>query len=333
MSVENLTIIEATDKHSEIWAEIFIEGIKGFRGMMRYLSRLRITKTDVAMSFLEDIKIKKKEEQFLIALLNEKPVGIIRFDQYFIPDAVKILSHFPLVHPRYQRKGIGKALVKEGVVRALKQGFQEIWSECWALNQREIQIYEGFYNAIGFNSKSSRYEMCCFLEDTEELEIPEIANLTIKTSNTLNNDIVLAISKAYAQSEDILHSLEKLDDEENTKGFLTLTYNTFLSLGFIVNFTTAYIDGVLCGGLMTATTNEKGMILEVGILPEFRGKKIAKMMISNYINDLAKKDVKEIILGVDKNNKQAIQLYEKLNFKITWFGKVMLLEDKEKLGI
>jgi ribosomal protein S18 acetylase RimI-like enzyme len=43
--------------------------------------------------------------------------------------------------------------------------------------------------------------------------------------------------------------------------------------------------------------------------------------------------VKEIILGVDSENLPAIKLYEKLGFEKTWFGVLMLLEEKEKLGI
>ena len=84
---------------------------------------------------------------------------------------------------------------------------------------------------------------------------------------------------------------------------------------------------------MTATSRKKGMILEIGVIPKYRKLKIAQNLITNYIIQMKNQGIKEIVLGVDHENVPAINLYEKLGFKKTWFGVLMLLEDKEKLGL
>ena len=75
------------------------------------------------------------------------------------------------------------------------------------------------------------------------------------------------------------------------------------------------------------------MILEIGVLPEYRGKQIAWHMISQYISKMKKQRIDEVVLGVAESNIPAIKLYEKLGFQQRWFGHLMLLVDKTKLGL
>ena len=107
----DLQIFSASEEHADDWTVIFLKGMKSCRWMKRYLNRQNITKYDVKMSFLEDLKTKTSDEQLLIGYVDDFPAGIIRFDSYFIAGTSKIISHFPLLHPRYQRKGIGNCII------------------------------------------------------------------------------------------------------------------------------------------------------------------------------------------------------------------------------
>jgi len=329
----NVQIFSATEDHADDWTEIFLKGMKSCRWMKKYLNRLNITEYDVKMSFLEDLKTKTLDEQLLIAYVDGFPAGIIRFDSYFISGANKIISHFPLLHPRYQRKGIGKELVKKGIIIAYENGIKEIWAESWALNKKEINSYRSFFEKIGFESKSYRLEMNCStsLFSAEKNEVRN--DIEIFPSNEISTEMINIISQAYSNSKDLLHEIENLGDPAVTESFLNRTKEIFESLGFEVNCLIAKYKDNLCAGLLTATTKNKGMILEIGVLPEYRGKRIAWHMINQYISKTKKQRISEVVLGVDENNAPAIKLYEKLGFQRTWFGHLMLLVDKTKLGL
>ena len=330
---QKLTILHATEDHASDWSDVFLEGLKRYRWMMRYLKTQNITRYDVVQSFLQDIRNLTQAEQLLIAYIKDKPVGIIRFDNYFIPSATKILSHFPLIIPRYQRKGIGTALVQKGILNAYERGFEDVWAECWSLHQREISTYEDFYNKIGFKTISNRFEMNCQLKNYNPIILEDSENIKTISSDEITDEFVEAISLSYAESKDALHSFENLGEKEIAKKFLIQTKKSFDSLGFMIDCKLIKCNDQICGGMMTATSNIRGMVLEIGILPSFRGKKIAKKVISDYLNQLKEKQLFEVILGVDAMNEPAINLYEKLNFSKTWKGCLMFLDDKKKINI
>lgn len=326
-------IVPLTSKLAEDWAEVFLEGMKNCQWTMKYLLKQKITKYDVTLSIIEDINSRSAQEQFLIAYYQGIPAGIIRLDSYYIPNSNKILSHFPLIKNRFQRKGIGKTLVKEGIKNT--QGIEEksIWHESWSLNQKEIDEYEAFYEKIGFKTKSNRMEMACNLESVPKKQLKKQFRIKEEISNIISDEFITLISESYKKSKDRLHQIENLGNYEIAKGFLQKTETSFDTTGFNVEYRTAYLSDQQCGGLMTATEKEKGMILEIGVLPEFRAQNIATALITNYLKEMKGKEVKEISLGVDKENIPAIKLYEKFNFKPTWQGKIMKLENWEKLGL
>lgn len=329
----NLQIFSASEEHADDWTEIFLKGMKSCRWMKKYLIRQNITEYDIKMSYLQDLKTKTTDEQLLIAYVDDFPAGIIRFDSYFIPGASKIISHFPLLHPRYQRKGIGKELVKKGILTAYENGSKDIWSESWAQNKKEINSYRSFFEKIGFESKSHRLEMSCSTSSFNEKKNEIRNDIEIISSNEISTEMIDLISQAYSNSEDILHEIENLGDPVIAKSFLNKTKESFESLGFEVNCLIAKYRNSLCAGLLTATVKNRGMILEIGVLPEYRGKRIAWHMIRQYISRMKKQRISEVVLGVDEHNIPAIKLYEKLGFQETWFGHLMLLVDKTKLGL
>lgn len=331
--IPNLRIITVTEEHADDWTEIFLLGIKSCRWMRKYFARQNISEYDVKLSLLQDLKTKSEDEILLIAYDGEYPIGIIRFDSYYIPGASKIISHFPLIHPRYQKKGVGRALVKKGSILAMDKGNKDIWSECWALNKREISNYQQFYEKIGFESKSFRLEMSCNVYSFDEKKCETREDIEILISNEITDDFVELISKSYSDSSDILHTIEDLGNTKIANAFLNRTKKTFEALGFRVDCVIAKYRGNLSAGLLTATAKNKGMILEIGVLPNYRGKRIAWHLISKYIVKMKKQKIGEVVLGVDENNFPAVNLYRKLGFNQSWFGHLLLLVDKAKLGL
>jgi ribosomal protein S18 acetylase RimI-like enzyme len=300
--------------------------MNSFRWMSKYLKSQNITDIDVSLSFTEDLEKRSIGEEFLIAYVYDNPAGIIRFEEYWISKALKILSHFPLVVPKYHRKGIGTALVKEVIALAKKEGYKNIWAECWSKEKREIALYKKFYEKNDFEFKSNRLEMSCNLEDWKLSSNDEMIELEIESHYELNNNFITALSNSYAKSEDRLHIIEKLGNKKICRDFLEKTKLIFEKTGFKIKFLTAKYKGEICAALMIASSSIKGIVLEIGVIPKFRKKGIAKQMITNFLNQMKRIKAKEVILGVDLDNKPAINLYEKLGFKKTWFGIMLLLE-------
>lgn len=332
-NLEEIEISEVNSKITSDWTRVFLKGMTSFRWMNRYIKSQDISELDVEISIEQDLMNKSRNEQFLIAYYENLPIGIIRAAEYWLTNSFIIPSHFPLVIPRFQRKGIGKLLVNKVIQNALLKGYKEIWAETWSKDKREILVFQSFYEKIGFRTKSNRSEMICNLENYEIENNRYKLSLEIITDDKINDSIIEAISKSYAKSKDKLHKIERLGDFNICKDFLKKLKTTFEQLGFELKYITAKSSGNLCAGMITATSKIKGMVLEVGVLPKFRKKGIGLKLVTDYMNNLKKEELNEVILAVDKENLPAIELYQKLGFKHNWHGIIFLLENKHKLDI
>ncbi len=330
---DDVEILNATSDHATDWSKTFLTAMNSCRWMSRFIKDQNISELDVSISFSQDIRKELKTDRFLIAYYAKKPVGILRMDEYWVPKAVRIISHFPLVIPKFQRKGIGKLLVKTGVQQAQSEGFVDVWSECWSKDMREIKLYRTFYEKIGFTKKSNRLEMICFTKAFNEDHITEIKGLKISKSDEITDELVQAISQSYAKSKDKLHVIENLNNPKITESFLKKTRQSFLEIGFKIDCVVVKYNKKLCAGLLTATSKNRGMILEIGVIPEFRKLKIAQYLVELYLYTMKSQQINEVVLGVDEENIPAINLYEKLGFSKSWNGMLMLLEDKNKIGL
>jgi len=331
----DITIYPASEEQAYQWADIFLESLRKCKWMSNYLKLRNITRFDVALSLLEDItnkkKNKKKGEQFFIANFHDEPAGIIRIYDYWTPGAIKILSHFPLVKPKFQRKGIGRALVKHCIEWAYKNNYKEIWVESWSKDQKEIDTYESFFEILGFVSKSDRLEMNCQLAKKNFNSSSLENDLIFEEVQGISEEIIEVISTAYAVSNDKLHIIENLGNPEMTRRFLMKVEDSFIEAGFTVESSIIRKNGKLCAGMVSGIRGKRGMIMEVGVNPEFRGQKIGQRFIGNYLKQMKSQGVEEVVLGVDKDNTPAVKLYQKLGFKKTWLGSIMLFENKDKL--
>ncbi|MHA1125018.1 MAG: GNAT family N-acetyltransferase [Candidatus Heimdallarchaeota archaeon] len=328
----DFTITSPSEEDAYQWADIFLEAMQNCKWMSGHLKSRNITRFDVALSFLEDLTSKQKSgEQFFIATYRDEPAGIIRIYDYWTPGAIKILSHFPLVIPKFQQKGIGKALVKRCIDWAYKNKYKEIWAEIWSKDQKEIAAYEDFFEKLGFVGKSDRLELNCQLAKLKINTISLEDDLILEKTQGISEEIIEVISKAYAVSNDKLHKIEKLGDPEIARKFLTKVQTSFAEAAYTVESSVIRKNGILCAGMVSGVLGKRGMIMEVGVNPDFRGQKIGQRFISNYLSQMKSEGIEEVALGVDKDNTPAVKLYQKLGFKKSWLGSIMLFENKDKL--
>lgn len=62
-------------------------------------------------------------------------------------------------------------------------------------------------------------------------------------------------------------------------------------------------------------TDSIGYIIQVGVIPEWRGKGIAAVLTCKCLEDLRRDGMKSVTLHVNQNNPGAIDLYERLGFE------------------
>ncbi|MBS7648340.1 MAG: GNAT family N-acetyltransferase [Candidatus Bathyarchaeia archaeon] len=81
----------------------------------------------------------------------------------------------------------------------------------------------------------------------------------------------------------------------------------------IVGFTFATISREFP---LDATEHAIGTINDVYVLPEYRGRGIGKRMVAECLGKIKARGIKNVRLSVLAENKAAIKLYKRLNFKI-----------------
>ncbi|NHJ46686.1 MAG: GNAT family N-acetyltransferase [Asgard group archaeon] len=322
---EKLSIVDVTADNASDWSKVFLKSMTSFRWMNRYIKSLNISELDVKISLEQDL-VKNKDELFVMAYYDNLPVGIIRASEYWLAEAHLIPSHYPLILPRFQRKGIGEILVKEIIKRTKLKSDKEIWTETWTKDKRELHIYELFYEKIGFNLISNRSEMSCLLANYKNNDAIKTPDVKITIENNLTNEFVIALSDSYSDSIDELHKIEKIGNKKICSKYIKKLSQTFQKMGYNLQYHIVTFSEKPCAALLTATSSSKGIIMEIGVIPEYRKKNIGKMLLSRYLTDLKKEKVPEVVLAVDLNNNPAINLYLKLGFKHNWFGKMFLLK-------
>ena len=76
----------------------------------------------------------------------------------------------------------------------------------------------------------------------------------------------------------------------------------------------AYCDNVFAGLFVGFTASDTGEVLSVAVSPEFRGKGIAKALLSEFFS-LIPDETETIALEVRQSNTAAISLYESFGFE------------------
>lgn len=89
-----------------------------------------------------------------------------------------------------------------------------------------------------------------------------------------------------------------LSDEQNN---ITITYEK---------------DGRLVGYALGNHIVDEGELFRIGVLPEFRGQKIADILMTNFLSEQRKNGAEKVFLEVRSKNTPAVSLYEKFGFEV-----------------
>ena len=85
------------------------------------------------------------------------------------------------------------------------------------------------------------------------------------------------------------------------------------------NPTTCFIaeeDGKIVGVIMAGNDGRRGYIYHTAVLPEFRGKQVAKTLVENAMAALEKEGITKVALVVFGKNKNGNGFWEKIGFTV-----------------
>lgn len=85
------------------------------------------------------------------------------------------------------------------------------------------------------------------------------------------------------------------------------------------NPTTCFVaeeDSKIVGVIMAGNDGRRGYIYHIAVLPEFRGKHIAKTLVENAMAALEKEGITKVALVVFEKNKNGNGFWEKIGFTV-----------------
>ncbi|RYY33447.1 MAG: GNAT family N-acetyltransferase [Sphingobacteriaceae bacterium] len=154
----------------------------------------------------------------------------------------------------------------------------------------------------------------------DNITIKEIPAEEIKTYKAF-------FSKALTDDED---NFRLSPDDDNDAPFPTRGAADSFTIGVYVNETLAGVASFEREGNTREKLRHKGLLFRMYILPDYRGKGLAKKLISDIVHRAMQLgNIEQINLTVIANNIKAIKLYEQFGFRtfsseeraIKWKGK------------
>lgn len=216
-----------------------------------------------------------------------------------------------MVHPSFRRRGIFRKLyliAKEEWQRTSK-------AEVLALCDHTSISGLAFINSMGFEFVSSEYKMCLSKRALDGRinhiqEIASLINLRLATSEDaaeIDSQTSVYFGKPLNEIDDKEAKVVNIDNED-IENSLIQQGNNFISY-------MAIYKNKIIGKIHISIINEEGFMYGFGVLPAFRGKGYGREILLATLDILKEKDVNNIFLEVERQNKNALGLYESCGFE------------------
>lgn len=111
-----------------------------------------------------------------------------------------------------------------------------------------------------------------------------------------------------------LKEVDKVEKASFSKPFTYQMFSLFLK-NYPEGFIVAEDKGKIVGYIIYSVSDDKGMIVSIGVLPDYRRRGTGQMLLE-YVLNLLRRKVRSIELQVSLSNSAAIRLYQKNGFII-----------------
>lgn len=207
-----------------------------------------------------------------------------------------------MVHPEFRMRGIFKKLYLIAKEEWEKSNPQEVLALCDHTSVSGL----AFINSNGFEYASSEYKMSL---NNKKLDF--FHKYVIKLRLATNEDANEIDKQSSVYFGDPIKDVPVDNDDEtevNIQKPLIQEEDNFIS--YMAEF-----DGKIIGKIHLSITNNNGFIYGFGVLPDFRGNGFGREILNLAMDILKKKNVENIFLDVECQNKTALELYESCGFE------------------
>jgi ribosomal-protein-alanine N-acetyltransferase len=125
-------------------------------------------------------------------------------------------------------------------------------------------------------------------------------NLSIEKFDPLNLNEILAIEKDAFEKKEVFPK----------------EYFLELSKKWPEGFLVAKLDGKILGYIVGEKNSDSGIIISIAVKKNWRGKGIGRKLTEKLLENFKKEGMRIVFLHVREENKEAINFYQALGFKI-----------------
>lgn len=282
-----------------LYSEAVTEGKERYLGLPPKQLQLLLECHDYSLN--QDLFICEKNREIIGYLYTTPERGIDR------------IIFYCYVHPAHRRKNIGSSLFTYGFKQARAMGLSKVHVNI----DKDNRIGNIFLNQLGFNCVRKYLELYRSLLEYQEQETELPPGFKMRCLQNGEEEMLAQLQNNSFQGswgfnpntgKEIIYTLHS--NEGSPKDIILLLY------------------GEKPAGYCWTQVNVKkgvGRIYMMGVEPEYRGKKIGKILLAKGLSYLAKEGMHTAILTVDDHNKTAKNLYQTLGFKLLntslWYEK------------
>jgi len=232
--------------------------------------------------------------------VNEILVGYLGLSN-FGGDTVEISG---MVDPSFRRERIFKKLYLISMQEWQKSSPQEVIALCDHTSSSGL----AFISSIESEYVTSEYKMC-LNKKLLTVKHDYVINLRLANSEDVNEidrqtSVYFGEPQKYDNDKYSKVEVESKDKIEKS----AIQDDNFISY-------MAELNGKIIGKIHISIVDDEGFIYGFGVLPDYRGNGYGREILSLALDILKKEDVRNIFLDVDRQNKNALELYESCGFE------------------
>jgi ribosomal protein S18 acetylase RimI-like enzyme len=248
----------------------------------------------------------------LIAEVDGAPAARVRAETDKTMTEKKGYLGGPDVLPEHRRKGIGTALIRQGLACLSSAGMDV--AESFSFDN---VVARGFLGAMGFEIVRRFSRMRRSLAEVPA-GIGEAVDAEVATLDRTDADIGLMVGiRNEAFKEHFDYSPGKVEDWRFAIDAWDKSGNAYITVARVAGEPAGYLSYGIDLEENKHLRKKRGGLWDIGVLRQFRGRGIAKRLMIDAMKHLQREGMEEAELGVDETNvTNAMKLYERLGFAV-----------------
>ncbi|MHA2335151.1 MAG: GNAT family N-acetyltransferase [Candidatus Hodarchaeales archaeon] len=252
----------------------------------------------------------------LLARAGRKLVGWLMITVHSL--SAEIASYHPIIYPKKDSNFIAKELLETAIKFSNKRGLRRI-EAYFNLEKRLEQVfidYRHWYRMRGFNQTDESFILTRSLTDKQEITKVNLPRgFRIELLHRVQEEkLYQCYYETFTNSQDV--EFLARTDEERKKHFLENIHPQYASFNDEASIVILKGDHIVGFAMIHIISAEEGYLSDFGIHPDFRGRGLAKKLLSISLRVQAQQGLQTTVLHVSSHNEPAQALYRDIGFKV-----------------